>query len=261
MRHSLRTLLAVCAMCASAAAPAAGQEPQLVFTVAAPESAPAADTHVRASAVVAERGLALWGGSSSDFGLGVDVAARGWMVSSIESVGLLPLGSNQRPNFQQLEVVHPLFSNASSSIAAGGGVREEWDGTRVRIARGLARSDVAGGRLQGSFVIERALSSSIQRDAADVITTVGWSRLIRRWLTAGVEGIGQDLEGFWDPAEAEGGARLLVGPSVRVQSNDGRWTATVSVGPVLRTKSTIAAGPDGHHFGIFAAASWLPVRH
>lgn len=95
MRHSLRTLLAVCAMCASAAAPAAGQEPQLVFTVAAPESAPAADTHVRASAVVAERGLALWGGSSSDFGLGVDVAARGWMVSSIESVGLLPLGSNE----------------------------------------------------------------------------------------------------------------------------------------------------------------------
>jgi hypothetical protein len=137
----------------------------------------------------------------------------------------------------------------------------------VLIGRALAGADVAGGRLQGSFVLERASSSPVRRDAADLVTTVGWSRRIGDRMALGVEGIGQDLEGFWDRAEAEGGAKLLLGPSVHVRSKRGNWTATATAGPVMRSISTgsgNASGPtsrsDGRHFGIFASASWLPSQ-
>ena len=31
-------------------------------------------------------------------------------------------------------------------------------------------------------------------------------------------GLGQDLEGFWDPAEKDGGARVMAGPSIATSS-------------------------------------------
>jgi hypothetical protein len=257
------------ALCASAGINAFGQAPPLVFTGAAPAST-STEPEVRASAVIEERGLALWGGTSSDFGVAVDVSGRRWAVRSIASMTMLKVDNHLRPTFQQVEIVRPLFSIGSASVAAGGGIRQEWDGTRVLIGRTLAGADVAGGRVQGSFVMERATSSPIRRDVLDVVTSVGWSRRIGNQFALGVEGIGQDLEGFWNPAEAEGGAKLLVGPSLHVHSRRGAWSASATVGPVMRTRSTVAL-PDlagamhssgGRHFGFFASASWLPSgRH
>ena len=57
--------------------------------------------------------------------------------------------------------------------------------------------------LQGSVVMERAVASPLKRDAADVVTTLGWSRPIGVGISDGIEGIGQDLEGLWDPAEVD----------------------------------------------------------
>jgi hypothetical protein len=178
---------------------------------------------------------------------------------------MLPVGSHLRPTFQQVEIVRPLLFTGSASIAGGGGIRQEWDGTRVLIGRVLAGADVGRGRLQGSLVLERAVSSPVRRDAADVVTSVGWSRRIGDRLALGAEGIGQDLEGFWNPGEAEGGAKLLVGPSLHFQSRSGDWSASAIVGPVLRPLSTLSSPkfpgttrPYGNHFGVFASASWLP---
>lgn len=52
------------------------------------------------------------------------------------------------------------------------------------------------------------------RDTVDVVFGLGGSVLVRDWLRVGGELIGEDLEGFWEEEEAEGGARLLVGPTV-----------------------------------------------
>jgi hypothetical protein len=258
-----RSASLVVVVSAAASVNAFAQAPPLVFTVAAPEPASAALT-VSASPIVEERGLALWGGASSDFGVGVDVVGRGWTVRSIASMTRLPVGSDSRPTFQQVELLRPVLATASMSVAVGGGIRQEWDGTHVLIGRAVAGANVAGGRLQGSFVLERSESSPIRRDAADVVTSVGWSRRIGDRLGVGVEGVGQDLEGFWNPSEAEGGAKLLVGPSVHLRSKSGRWTATATGGPVLRSSSVMS--PDvsgvtsrsgGRHYGIFASASWL----
>ena len=52
------------------------------------------------------------------------------------------------------------------------------------------------------------------RDAVDVMLTAGMSMRVVNWLRLGVEYVGQDFEGTFDPEEAEGGARHLVGPTV-----------------------------------------------
>jgi len=252
-------------LCACAVVHALAQAPPLVFTVAVPEQT-SSETILQASAVVEERGLALWGGTASDFGVGVTLSGPRWEIRSITGMTALPVGGHDRPTFQQIEIVRPVFSTRSMSVAGGGGIREEWDGTRVLIGRVLAGADVGRGRLQGSLVMERAVSSPFRHDAADVVTSLGWSRRISDRISAGVEGIGQDLEGFWNPAEVDGGAKLLVGPSLHAQSKRGGWAASLTAGPVVHSPS-VALPPDvpaaryaygGHHFGIFASASWLP---
>jgi hypothetical protein len=111
-------------------------------------------------------------------------------------------------------------------------------------------------------VVERAISSPVAHDAADFLTTLGWSRPVRRRISLGVEGVGQDLEGLWNPAEADGGAKLLFGPSLRAQSAGGTWSASVTAGPVVQTFSTVAPAPaGGHHFAVFAAGTWVPELH
>jgi hypothetical protein len=257
IQPALRLAALVLALGASGVANAIAQQPPLVFTVAVPDRT-SSETRVRASAVVEERGLALWRGTASDFGIGVDLVGPRWTVHSIASMTTLPVGNHLRPTFQQVEVVRSLFSTASASIAGGGGIRQEWDGTRLLVGRMLVGAGVGRGRLQGSLVMERAVASPVRRDAADVVTSVGWSRRIGDRLALGVEGIGQDLEGFWDSAEADGGAKLLVGPSLHLQSRSGDWRASAVVGPVLRSSLTARHAAVGNHFGVFASASWLP---
>jgi hypothetical protein len=251
--RAVRIAAAVVAVVTGYAATASAQTPNLVFTSALPEARPRVPS-TQAFAVVEERGLAMWSGTTADFGVGISVTTPAWTIRSISSITSLPLGPNRRAMFEQLDVVRPLISTTSVSLAAGGGIRQEWDGTRVLIGRALAGGAVAHGRLQGSVVLERATSSRIRRDAADVITTFGWSRAVARHVSAGLEGIGQDLEGLWDPAEADGGAKLLVGPSIHLQSGTATWSAAVTAGPVMT-----AATSRGRHFGVFASASWLPV--
>ena len=238
-------------MTACAATRTFAQAPPLVFTVTTPERAPS-HTTLQTFAAVEERGLALWGGSATDFGVGVAISAPRWTIRSIASMTALPVDGHVRPTFQQVELVRPVLSGGAFTVAGGGGIRQDWDGSRVFIGRVLAGSDVGRGRLQGSLVMERAVSSPVRHDAADIVTSVGWSRRVGRRISVGAEGIGQDLEGFWDPAEADGGARLLVGPSVTAESAARTWAASVIAGPVVHTV------PGGRHFGILASARWTP---
>ena len=259
----VRLAAPVLAVWMALAATAAGQTPPLVFT-AAPPARDSSSADVHAAPVVAERGLAMWEGAA-DFGLGVDMQSARWTVRSVASLYAIPLGGHPRPTFQQVELLRPVLTRSSASVAAGGGIREEWDGTRVLLGRALAGVEMAGGRLQGSFVMERALSSRVRRDAADLVTSVGWSRRVGARVAVGVEGIGQDLEGFWDASEADGGARLLVGPSLQVRSRRGDWSASATLGPVFKSTTTPSSAltrmqTGGRNYGIFASASWLPVR-
>lgn len=259
--RSIALTLVVLVHCPDSAFP---QTPSLIFTFGVPERAASAAIP-RVTSHIEERALALWGGTATDFGTGVSLRGARWTVRSMTSLTTLPIDHHDRPAFQQVDVVRPILAVGPVSIAGGGGVRQTWDGTHVFLARMLGTSPLGAGMLQGSVVIERATSSPSKRDAADVVTSVGWARPVGRRVSVGVEGIGQDLEGLWDAEELDGGAKLLVGPSLHVRSTSGEWSAGVAAGPVYTSQSPVTAGDahaasSGRHFGVFASASWVP-RH
>jgi hypothetical protein len=67
------------------------------------------------------------------------------------------------------------------------------------------------------------------RDSVDFMLTAGVSMRLLSWLRLGLEYVGQDLEGEFDPQEAEGGSRHLLGPTVALS--------------LLREKLSIVGGP------------------
>jgi hypothetical protein len=91
-------------------------------------------------------------------------------------------------------------------------------------------------RLYGNLLFQKPISEG--RDAVDLITSVGWARQLSRHVSLGAEAVGEDLEGFWEEEEAEGGARLLVGPSLHVAPDGKRWQLTATGGPVFHPSNT-----------------------
>ncbi len=93
----------------------------------------------------------------------------------------------------------------------GGGYRLDYRGDHVlRFLLGTARRF---GRVwtAASAVIEVPLTG--KRDEADVMFAASAMVPVTRWFAQGFELGAEDIEGLWDPDEAEGGARFLAGPS------------------------------------------------
>jgi hypothetical protein len=152
-------------------------------------------------------------------------------------VGLAMSGGSTQSS-QQGELLYSLLQQRSAGVnlAVGGGVLHEASGVDVVLGRLTAGREFDAWRLHGNMVFQKPLSS--ERDAMDVITSIGWARRLTPAVSLGVEGIGEDLEGFWDAAEAEGGARLLVGPSVHVAPPGRRWQFSVAGGPAFHPRDT-----------------------
>src|SRR5262245_5163984 len=150
--------------------------------------------------------------------------------------------SGQTRTSQQLELLYGLVHDDvhAGSLAAGGGLRHEPDGTNVFLSRIVAGRRLAAWRVDGNAVLEKPLSPG--RDALDLITSVGLARAVMPSFYAGVEAIGEDLEGFWEAAEAEGGAKLLVGPSVRVAPVNKNWQLSAAGGPLIRATANAKQG-------------------
>src|SRR4051812_49268242 len=107
------------------------------------------------------------------------------------------------------------------AFAAGGGLLREADGIDVALVRLVVGSDHDAWRLHGNLMFQKPLVSN--RDAVDLVTTVGWAYRLSGSVSVGVETIGEDLEGFWDATEAEGGARILAGPSFHIGAPHRAW--------------------------------------
>jgi hypothetical protein len=88
----------------------------------------------------------------------------------------------------------------------------------------LPRIRVFLGAKSGRFEIAAGVLAEFPmaagRDAMDVIITAAAGyRIADSWI-AGVEAAAEDLEGFFEEEEAEGGARLTAGPTLWVQVTD-----------------------------------------
>jgi len=128
-------------------------------------------------------------------------------------------------------------------VAAGVGYAREYSRTDVMLARvGVGRT-TSRSLVNGNLMLEKPMTG--ERDAVDLISTVGAGRRLGRAVTMSVEAVGQDLEGFWDPNEKDGGARLMVGPSIAIEPPAARWQLMVGGGPIVRgSRSSFASSAD-----------------
>lgn len=225
------------------AAPAAGllaQERPFLFSVS---TAPAAERSVllHYDAGLAERGATPLGPEGFEQQVGFQAAlGRRWTIVGRAAFHFDRGRSAQ--SSQQVEVLRRLGAATSRGfeLAAGAGYLREWTGTDVLLARVVAGHRFGSSRLHANARFEKPLGAG--RDPVDVIVSVGWAHRIAPAWAAGVEAIGEDLEGFWEKEEAEGGARLLVGPAVRFAPAGQSFSVLLAGGPIVQATRSGQAG-------------------
>jgi len=143
---------------------------------------------------------------------------------------------------QQYEILATPLARGAFSLGANVGWRREYTGANVGLLRLVGARTTARSSVAADALLEHPYAAG--RDGLDVITTVGASRALSSRVWLGVEAVGSDLEGLFDREEAEGGATLLVGPTVAVGLAE-RWRLVVGGGPVLRVTNNATPMPMG----------------
>jgi hypothetical protein len=137
----------------------------------------------------------------------------------------------------QVEAMVTPFRGGAMSLGASLGMRHEYTGANVGLARLLGARVTAGSALAADVLVEHAYARG--RDPVDVVTTIAAMRALSSTLWLGVEAVGSDLEGLFDPEEAEGGATVVFGPTLAVGASE-RWRLVLGGGPILRASSSHA---------------------
>jgi len=133
---------------------------------------------------------------------------------------------------QEAELLRDVLAPSSSlRLALGLGARHEWAGTTAALGRVSLGWSGRDALLFGNIRFEKPFAAG--RDALDIISSVGWLQRLGHGWRAGVEAVGEDLEGFWVKDEAEGGAKLYAGPAVHWSSSTERLWVSASGGPVV----------------------------
>lgn len=177
----------------------------------------------RTAAPIGYDGLEQRVGVQGDLGAGLTVLAQ---------LGLGVAREQSSRTTQEAEVLKRLRAPTRGlQIAAGTGLRREWEGTTVLLGRITVGRPFERAGVFANVRFEKPLAEG--RDSVDLITSLGFHRQLASAVHLGVEAIGEDLEGFWEAEEAEGGAKVFVGPSVRVAPVHARFSATLCGGPIL----------------------------
>jgi hypothetical protein len=169
-------------------------------------------------------------------------AVFGSSLMVVARTGLSTFGGDMRVS-PRGEVLLSRPIGKSVRWAAGVGYAREYSRTDVMVARfGVGRA-TSRSLVHGNLLLEKPMSG--ERDAVDLITSAAAGRRLGSAITMSVEAVAQDLEGFWDPEERDGGARLMVGPSIAVAPPGTRWQLTVGGGPIVRaTRTDFVSGAD-----------------
>jgi hypothetical protein len=163
---------------------------------------------------------------------------------------------------QQAEVLHDFVGGRQTQGARFGlgvGVNRDFTNVGAVFSRVTASFDAAAWRLGGNLKFEKAFDKA--RDGIDLVTSVGVQHRISGPFFAGLEAVGEDLEGFWEADEAEGGAKLLVGPSINMTPNNSRFSFSVCGGPVFyATRSQAITSNAIRDIGTISSQNGYTVR-
>ena len=175
-------------------------------------------------------------GLEQKFGFQAQVGKRWTILAS----ALVPVSAETRGGTTaRAEALFDVFTQGDASrgviVAIGGGAQREPGGATVLLARGVFDLTRTRFRTTANLLFEKPLASG--RDPVDALTSFGFGWRATDRLDAGVELLAEDIEGLWDPQEAEGGARMMLGPSVHYRTA-GRLEANVAGGPIILLRGT-----------------------
>ncbi len=152
---------------------------------------------------------------------------------------------NKASSAQQAEVIRNfLGGNKYMGFRIGGGLgaRRDFSSDFSVLGRITSEYMVSRWTLGGNALLEKVLAG--HHDAIDVLLSMGCHYRFTGNFYGGVEAIGEDLEGFWDKHEAEGGAKLMVGPSLNLMPSESKFSFSVSGGPVILATKNEVTNPD-----------------
>jgi hypothetical protein len=172
-----------------------------------------------------------------------DVAHAGAVFEAGAEVGLLPhvgvvaagllagegAGEPMRAGAMAGAVVALLPARSRVDVTLAAGYLRELGGDDGAWGRVAGAIDVGALRLTASALGEHVFAEG--RDGVDVLLTSGASYAALGPLRVGAEYVVQDLEGAWDPEEADGGIRHFVGPNLALALADRR--VHLVAGPAL----------------------------
>ena len=227
-------LLSCLILCTNATI-ARGQDRPFVFSVTTAPDVSKTSTALTYDIGVGDTSFRASQSSGPEQRAGIQVSAGRWTF--LGRLGLTTANATYETS-QQGEALYSIFTQGSNGIAVaiGGGMLREPGGATVGLARVVAGREFGRWRLHGNLLFQKPMASG--RDPIDIITTVGWMQQLSGTVSLGIEGVAEDVEGFWDPAEAEGGARLLVGPSLHVAPTGRPWQLSLAGGPMIHPSDT-----------------------
>lgn len=138
--------------------------------------------------------------------------------ASLKAEGLLAgQGSTMSAGAMVGANVYPLDPRGPIALAFSGGYLRELGGDNGLWGRVAVAGDLGPARLVLTALGEHVFAASTpdgpeRRDDIDLVITAGASFALTQALHLGAEYVVQDLEGAWDPEEAEGGVRHFIGP-------------------------------------------------
>jgi hypothetical protein len=217
----------------SAAEPAGAQVRPFVFTVTTSSTTSEPGRHAWAAyydAGYGERATEPFGYDGLEQRVGLQGRlGRGFTLLGHAAFGM---GDEATRASQEAELLKDLLGPASSlRLALGLGARREWEGTTAALARVCVGWSGRRTLLFGNLRLEKPFAFG--RDAVDLIITLGWLQEVRRGLRVGLEAVGEDLEGFWEAEEAEGGAKLYAGPALHWSAPTERLWLSAGGGPIV----------------------------
>lgn len=170
-------------------------------------------------------------------GLGQQFGVKGYLGNRFTLYATAAIGfahGGGVTSAQQAEVIRDLAGGKTPQgfrLGLGLGLSRDWSNVKSAISRVTLSFDQPKWMATGNLRFEKAFENS--RDKLDFISSLGFQHKITDGVFIGIEALGQDLEGFWEQDEAEGGAKLMVGPSLSLAPSHSKLSFALSGGPVF----------------------------
>lgn len=182
-------------------------------------------------------------------GVSQQVGVKGYLgyrltVYASAAIGI-PREGNTTTSAQRAEIIHDFVGGRKSygmRLGLGVGFSNDFSNAKSLLSRITLSFDTPNLKASGNLLLEHTFAQG--RDGVDVITNLGFQYRLFRNLYAGFEAIGQDLEGFWEADEAEGGAKLMVGPSLSLAPKKSRLSFAFCGGPAIHATHSTVTNPN-----------------